>query len=66
MNETRELILNAIGEIARLCPEQRIGQIIFNYVCAATPRNDPFFISDEQLLEIIENTLQSIKSVKER
>ena len=38
-------------------PEQRVGQIIFNYICSNCPNNDPFFISDKDLLKILEKTL---------
>lgn len=58
MNETQELILNALGELARLLPQQRMGQIIFNYICAYCPNNDPFFIEDTKLLEILENVVK--------
>lgn len=58
MNETQELILNALGELARLLPQQRMGQIIFNYVCANCPNNDPFFIEDTKLLAILENVVK--------
>jgi hypothetical protein len=57
MTETRELIINTLGVLARVIPEQRLGQIIFNYICSKCPNNDPFFISDEKLLEILEETL---------
>lgn len=59
MNETRKTIINSLEVLARLFPEQRIGQIIFNYVCANCPNNDPFFISDEKLLEILEKVLDN-------
>lgn len=58
MTETKELILNSLGVLAREYPEQRMGQIIFNYICANCPNNDPFFINDEKLLEILEKILE--------
>ena len=58
MSETKELILNSLAEIAKKYPEQRMGQIIFNYVCANCPNNDPFFISDEKLLKILEKIIE--------
>lgn len=58
MTETKELILNALAEIAKLFPQQRMGQIIFNYICANCPNNDPFFIDDEKLLNILENLIE--------
>ena len=57
MNETRKIILSSLEVLAKELPEQRIGQIIFNYICTNCPNNDPFFISDEKLLEILEKVL---------
>lgn len=57
MTETQELILNKLGELCRIYPQQRLGQIIYNYICANCPNNDPFFISDEELLKILEKVL---------
>lgn len=54
MTETQELILNELGVLARIFPHQRMGQIIFNYVCANCPNNDPFYIEDADLLNILE------------
>lgn len=58
MNETQELILNAIGELTRLCPQQRIGQIIYNYILTECPNEDPFFIPDDKMLKILESKLK--------
>lgn len=58
MSEIKELILNSLAEIAKKYPEQRMGQIIFNYICANCPNNDPFFINDENLLEILEKIIK--------
>ena len=57
MNETRKVILNSLEVLMKEMPEQRVGQIIFNYICANCPNNDPFFISDKDLLKILEKTL---------
>lgn len=57
MTETQEIILNSLGVLARLHPEQRLGQIIYNYVCSQCPNNDCFYIEDEKLLEILEKEL---------
>ena len=32
MTETQELILNKLGELCRIYPQQRLGQIIYNYI----------------------------------
>lgn len=60
MNETKELILNSLGVLAREYPEQRMGQIIYNYICRYCPNNDCFYIEDEKLLEILEKVLDKI------
>lgn len=57
MNETRKVILNSLELLMKEMPEQRVGQIIFNYICSNCPNNDPFFISDKDLLKILEKTL---------
>lgn len=57
MNETRKVILNSLEVLVKEMPEQRIGQIIFNYICSNCPNNNPFFISDKDLLKILEKTL---------
>ena len=57
MNETRKVILNSLEVLMKEIPEQRVGQIIFNYICSKCPNNDPFFISDKDLLKILEKTL---------
>lgn len=61
MNETKELILNDLGILARLLPQQRMGQIIFNYVCANFHDNDPFFVEDTKLLEILDAIVKEIE-----
>ena len=57
MNETRKVILNSLEVLMKEMPEQRVGQIIFNYICSNCPNNDPFFISDKDLLKILEKIL---------
>ena len=57
MTETQELILNSIGVLCREYPQQRLGQIIYNYICSQCPNNDCFYIEDEKLLEILEKEL---------
>ena len=57
MTETQEIILNALGELCKRYPQQRLGQIIYNYVLTRCPNQDPFYIEDEQLLWIIEKEI---------
>lgn len=60
MNETRELILNSLGILAREYPEERMGQIIYNYILTHCPNNDCFYIEDKKMLEILEKELDKI------
>ena len=53
MTETQELILNSIGVLCREYPQQRLGQIIYNYILTHCPNANPFYIEDEKLLEIL-------------
>ena len=32
MTETQEMILNKIGKLCRIYPQQRLEQIIYNYI----------------------------------
>lgn len=57
----RESILKCIKELIDLFPEQRVGQIIFNYICAKCNNKDPFFIQDTNLLKILQTQVEEIK-----
>ena len=61
MTETQELILNKLGELCRIYPQQRLGQIIYNYILRYCPNNDCFFIEDTKLLELLETITKEIK-----
>lgn len=58
MNETKELILNAIATLSNKYPQQRLGQLIYNYILTHCPNEDPFYIEDKKLLEILEQELE--------
>ena len=61
MNETRKVILNSLEVLMKEMPEQRIGQIIYNYILRYCPNNDCFFIEDTKLLELLETITKEIK-----
>ena len=61
MNETRKAILNSLEVLMKEMPEQRVGQIIFNYICSNCPNNDCFFIEDTKLLELLETITKEIE-----
>lgn len=47
----RKAILNELQWLSEYYPEQRMGQIIFNYICSQCTNNDPFFLEDSVLFE---------------
>lgn len=61
MTETQELILNKLGELCRIYPQQRLGQIIYNYILRYCPNADCFFIEDEKLLDLLETIVKEIE-----
>ena len=61
MTETQEIILNSLGVLCREYPQQRLGQIIYNYILRYCPNNDCFFIEDTKLLELLETIIEEIK-----
>ena len=66
MTETQELILNKLGELCRIYPQQRLGQIIYNYILRYCPNNDCFFIEDTKLLEKLKTIIEEIKKKKKK
>lgn len=63
MNEFQEIALEKLGELCRLLPEQRLGQIIYNYLLSELPNADPFFIQDKNLLNILEKNVKKIEKM---
>ena len=61
MTETQELILNKLGELCRIYPQQRLGQIIYNYILRYCRNNDCIVIEDTKLLELLETIIKEIK-----
>ncbi len=60
MTETQELILEDLGILCRVFPQQRFGQIFYNYVLRYCPGADPFYIEDEDLLKLLEKIKKSV------
>ncbi len=60
MSETQEIILNSLAVLCREYPQQRLGQIIYNYILVHCPKADPFYIEDKDLLNILEQELEKI------
>lgn len=63
---TRENIINKIEELADMFPEQRIGQIIHNYIIHSDlMQKDFFYIEDYELLSILEKQIKIIQDTRE-
>lgn len=66
MTETQKLILNKLEELCRLCSHQRLGQIIFNYICFGKLYGDNLFsMSDEEMLKILEKNIKEIETANQ-
>ena len=61
MSETQELILEKLGILCRLFPQQRFGQIFYNYVLRYCPGGDPFYIEDNKMLELLEKIIENVE-----
>ena len=64
MEETEELILNCLAELSKMFPEQRMGQLIFNFICRYCPNEDCFYIEDKKVLEHLEQCIKYFKENK--
>lgn len=60
MNETQELILEKIGELSREFPMLRVGQLIHNFIVVPMTEKDKdyFYLTDKELLEILEEQIE--------
>lgn len=63
MKDTRKEILNNLEVLVKELPNQRVGQIIYNYICSKCPNGDMFYISDEKMLKLLEKTINKINMV---
>lgn len=64
-NPIKKAIFKKLEELNDLIPEQRVGQIIYNYVLTQCPNNDPFYIEDKDFLNILCKATESVKELKE-
>jgi hypothetical protein len=64
-NPTKKAIFKKLEELNDLIPEQRVGQMLYNYVLAQCPSNDPFYIEDKDFLNILCKAAESVKELKE-
>ncbi len=64
MSETKELILDVLAQILNEVPEQRFGQVIYNYLACHCGGNDTFYVTDESALNQLQHELENIKNLK--
>lgn len=64
-NPIKKAIFKKLEELNDLIPEQRVGQMIYNYVLTQCPNNDPFYIEDNNFLNILCKATESVKELKE-
>ena len=63
MKDTRKEILNSLEVLVKELPDQRVGQIIYNCICSKYPNGDTFYISDEKMLKLLEETINKINVI---
>ena len=54
------MILSCLDILCDQYQEQRVGQIIFNYICSHCPNNDSFYIEDIDLLRYLQKEIEKI------
>jgi len=54
-------IISQLHKLVDLCPEQRFGQILYNYYLQYCPNDkDPFYVNDKKTLEILEKSIDNL------
>lgn len=61
-NATKKAIFKKLEELNDKYPQQRVGQMLYNFILCKCPNNDPFYVEDEMLLNYI---LEEIDNAKE-
>lgn len=55
-------IINKLEELNDLVPEQRFGQILYNYLTSGYVNNDTFYVEDKNILDLLSTEVEEIKS----
>lgn len=54
-------IIEKLCELIEKCPEQRFGQILYNYYLEyVNDEQDPFYVDDKKTLEILEKSIDNL------
>jgi hypothetical protein len=62
---TKKAIFKKLEELSDLYPQQRIGQLIYNYIATKCPNEDTFYIEDITLLNLIMEEIDNAKTNNE-
>lgn len=54
-------IINKLQELMELVPEQRFGQVLYNYITSAYVNNDTFYVEDKNILDLLTSEVQEIR-----
>ena len=55
-------IVNKLEELNNLVPEQRFGQILYNYFTSLYENNDTFYVEDADVLANLTSVIEEIES----
>lgn len=61
MNETKEEILDVLAQILNIVPNQRFGQVLYNYFTHFSLNNDTFNVDDKVALQLLKHELENLK-----
>lgn len=53
-------IISQLRKLVDLCPEQRFGQILYNYYLQYCNNKDPFYIRDVKTLEFLQKSIDNL------
>lgn len=61
MSETKEEILDVLAQILNIVPNQRFGQVLYNYFTRFSLNNDTFNVDDKVALQLLKHELEKLK-----
>lgn len=60
-NDIKKEIFDKFYKLSKLLPEQRVGQLFFNYIAVYCKGNDTFHLTDKKMLEYLNRTIEDIE-----
>lgn len=64
MNKTKKEIFKKLEKLNNKYPQQRVGQMLYNYILIKCPDKDPFYVEDETFLKFIDEALSNAEDIQ--